>query len=711
MGSLGLRKLFFLLAVIYASLPAVAATKHVQVGNIFFTDVASGTSNPAITTINVGDTIEWDWVANGGTHTTTSGTCQGEGCSPDGLWNNPVTQQNPTFSRTFNTPGTFTYYCIPHLVEMQGTVIVTADFTVSISNSTGGNVGGPIFPSQQTVFDGNLVATIGFNSPVSLSCQPGSTALPSPCTPAPASATPDFPFTVTAGANTPGHYSFAVQGVGGGITRSFLDVNFDVVDFGIAAPSPSSVTVFSQPASASTSTSTTVTLSAAGSLPDSVTLVCDTNTLPPGATCNFTPPGQYNPTASAPVNVNVSITVPAATIANDYNVVLDATSDTNAGTVTKTQGLLLRVVQFAASAFMPGTVTIGAGNISTAATTNLNGSANFTGSGTVALACTAGLPSGGTCSFSPAIVSNFPSNSSVNAFVPFNTPMQSPTLTITATGNLNGASAMQTQSLTLIVPAPDFSLGTPSPATVNMVNNSFSQPVTVLLTPTNLVGVVTPSCGGSMPSGVSCIFSPSTFVNVQGQPASFIVIFAANAANGAIAGSYPGITINADATINGTPIFHNVALTQLNIMSPGVSTTIASSLAAVNSVTNAALTNVGDPNLTITATVDNSGNTYSAAVWQVNFSNPVILVVSSNPNCSQVLPTAISCNIGDIPAVNGNHYSFKVIPLFERSVVATSVVTSPTVGSINLTGNSAAAPAVQIRLRPLARKGLIPKAP
>ncbi|HTD21014.1 MAG TPA: plastocyanin/azurin family copper-binding protein, partial [Terriglobales bacterium] len=592
---------------------ATAATKHVQVGEIFFKDIESNTINPAITTINVGDTVEWDWIGGttGGTHSTTSGSCPGGICSPDGIWGSPV-QFEGSFSYTFNTAGTFTYYCIPHGSEMTGTVIVTSDFTVSISDPTGGNVGGPIFPSQETMFDGNVVATSGFNNPISLSCQPGATALPSPCSPSPASAPPGFSFTITAGANTPGHYSFAAQGTGGGLTHSFPNLNFDVVDFGIAAPSPSSVTAFSQPASTSTSSSTTVTLTAVGSLPDLVTLACEPNTLPGGsmggASCNFAPPGPYSPTASVPITVSVSIiNVPAATPAQDYNVLLDAFSDTNAGGVTKTQPLTLQVVQFAA--FTPGTITIGAGNISNAATTHFTGSANFTGS--VALACTAGLPPGGACSFSPAIVSSLPSSPSVTASVPFNTPVQSPTLTVTATGNSGGTSAMQTQSLTLNVPAPDFSLGTPSPATVNMVNNSFSQPVTVLLTPTNLAGTVTPSCG-SLPTGVSCIFSPPTFVNVKGQPTSFGVIFAAN---GATASSYAGITINADVTINGTPISHNVALTQLNITTPGTSTTITSSLAAVNSVTNAALINVGDPNLAISATVNNSGSTYSAAVW------------------------------------------------------------------------------------------------
>src|SRR5260370_2252157 len=354
--SLGLRKLLFVSAVLCVSASATAATKHVNTGNIFFTDVSSNTSNPAITTINVGDTVEWDWV--NGTYTVASGTCAGSSCSPDGLWDSGEFLFPHTFSRTFNAPGTFTYYCKPHLVEMQGTVIVInpADFTVAVSDSSGGNVGGLIFPRQQTVFEGNVAASNGFNSVVSLSCQPGATALPSPCSPAPVSAAPDFSFTITAGAATPGHYSFAAQGTGGGLTHSFPNLNFDVVDFGIAAPSPASITAFSQ-SSSTISTSTTVTLTAVGSLPDLVTLACDKSTLPGGlmgsATCNFAPPGPfYNPTAGAPVTVTVSITVPAATAAHEYNWLLDATSDTNAGSVTKTQPITLHIVTFVAAAFV-----------------------------------------------------------------------------------------------------------------------------------------------------------------------------------------------------------------------------------------------------------------------------------------------------------------------------------------------------------------------
>ncbi len=243
--SLGLRKLLFGWAIICVPvISANAAIKHVTVGaGIIFKDVSSGTSNPAVTTIFVGDTVEWDW--QGGGHTSTSGTCSGGSCSADGLWTTPV-MGSGSFSRTFNTPGTFHYFCIPHQAAMQGTVIVTLppDFSISISNPSGGTIGGPIFPSQQTTFNGNILSFNGYNNMVTLSCQPGGSATPSPCTPNPASAVAPFLFTIMAGAATPGHYDFNAQATDGTLTHTATGLNFDVVDFDISAPSPSSLTTF-----------------------------------------------------------------------------------------------------------------------------------------------------------------------------------------------------------------------------------------------------------------------------------------------------------------------------------------------------------------------------------------------------------------------------------------------------------------------------------
>jgi len=109
----------FLLAVLAVALSAAAqgATAQVSVTSNRFTDSASGNST---TTINPGDSVTWTF--NGGTHTTTSGTCN-PGCTPAPGWDSG-TKSSGTFSHTFPTAGNFPYYCIIHGSMMQGTIVV-----------------------------------------------------------------------------------------------------------------------------------------------------------------------------------------------------------------------------------------------------------------------------------------------------------------------------------------------------------------------------------------------------------------------------------------------------------------------------------------------------------------------------------------------------------------------------------------------------------
>jgi plastocyanin len=106
-----------------------AGTIHVvnigQVGNSF-TDTVSGTNQ---TTIHVGDTVKWVWMAS--YHSTTSGICTGGGpgyaaksCDADGKWESNIQNMSATFSKTFNTAGTYKYFCDVHLDSMIGTVVV-----------------------------------------------------------------------------------------------------------------------------------------------------------------------------------------------------------------------------------------------------------------------------------------------------------------------------------------------------------------------------------------------------------------------------------------------------------------------------------------------------------------------------------------------------------------------------------------------------------
>jgi plastocyanin len=72
---------------------------------------------PSAKTVAVGATVQWQW--NGGTHNVTWVTSSGSGDSP--------TQSSGTYSRTFNTAGTYAYYCTLHGTPtsgMRGSIVV-----------------------------------------------------------------------------------------------------------------------------------------------------------------------------------------------------------------------------------------------------------------------------------------------------------------------------------------------------------------------------------------------------------------------------------------------------------------------------------------------------------------------------------------------------------------------------------------------------------
>ncbi len=109
-----------------------AATVNVNVGNFFF--------SPNSVTINEGDTVHWIWV--GGTHSTTSGSCPGGNCTPDGTWDSGG-KSGGSFDHTFASAGTFNYFCSVHLASMTGKVIVrsTAPAPLSAGSSASVTVG------------------------------------------------------------------------------------------------------------------------------------------------------------------------------------------------------------------------------------------------------------------------------------------------------------------------------------------------------------------------------------------------------------------------------------------------------------------------------------------------------------------------------------------------------------------------------------------
>jgi plastocyanin len=95
---------------------SLAADQTVDVGDNFFED-ADDTPGDNVTTINVGDTVTWEWLS-GALHTITA---------DDGSFDTGF-QSGGTFQRTFNTAGAFGYHCqlhgAPGAGSMFGTIIV-----------------------------------------------------------------------------------------------------------------------------------------------------------------------------------------------------------------------------------------------------------------------------------------------------------------------------------------------------------------------------------------------------------------------------------------------------------------------------------------------------------------------------------------------------------------------------------------------------------
>ena len=101
--------------VIFYPKAASAATVDVTVGpngDLVF--------SPSSVTIHPGDQVRWTWSSSG--HSTTSGS-PGQ---PNGIWDSGIHNAGATFTRTFNSTGTFPYYCTPHggCCAMVGTVTV-----------------------------------------------------------------------------------------------------------------------------------------------------------------------------------------------------------------------------------------------------------------------------------------------------------------------------------------------------------------------------------------------------------------------------------------------------------------------------------------------------------------------------------------------------------------------------------------------------------
>lgn len=182
-----LRTLLAVAAALGLSASASAQTTH-------FVDLNSVTFSPEDLVIDVGDTVQWDWVV--GFHNVVSGV---NGIHDGAFQSGAPVPPPATFSLTFDQafldanprPGNFyEYYCIIHLPGMVGTIKVRTDEitgSATFRNDAGGTnpsvytalnaptPGGTFMAAIDTTFQPGAVGAflVGYGSPLELPTQYG----------------------------------------------------------------------------------------------------------------------------------------------------------------------------------------------------------------------------------------------------------------------------------------------------------------------------------------------------------------------------------------------------------------------------------------------------------------------------------------------------------------------------------------------------------
>jgi hypothetical protein len=123
-----IKKLPFILLLMLASGLASQNTQTITI-DWSFNSIPSASGNAKSSrTIEVGDTVTWNWYS-GGSHNVKSNPNSNES------FESQFFTQGGTFSKTFTSVGTNDYVCTPHASIMFGTITVVAEGVLSISDA------------------------------------------------------------------------------------------------------------------------------------------------------------------------------------------------------------------------------------------------------------------------------------------------------------------------------------------------------------------------------------------------------------------------------------------------------------------------------------------------------------------------------------------------------------------------------------------------
>ena len=260
------------------------------------------------------------------------------------------------------------------------------------------------------------------------------------------------------------------------------------------------------------------TLTAKGGYASPVNLSC-TGAAP--STCTLQPT-HATPTAT--------YTLTAGGLVGDYSFNAHAVG-TDGNAITRDATVTLHVVDFNLTAPSPNSLSVAQGGTSGASTFQVTAAGSF--AGTVTLSCSAGLPSGAACGFSPSSSVNPTSSSPVTVTLTVTaaagTPLGGPKI-VTLAATVAGAPSAKTQTfwLTVTGPAPDFAIAvtaTPN-ATVAGQNVTWNGTLTAV---NGYSGSVHLTCTAGAPG--TCGIVPSTVTPMAGGAAFAVTL--GNATTGA----------------------------------------------------------------------------------------------------------------------------------------------------------------------------------
>jgi hypothetical protein len=411
-------------------------------------------------------------------------------------------------------------------------VNAVADYQLAISNTPQ-----TAFPNQTAIFNGTAASINGYASSVTLSCVAGSTPPPSSCIVSPATLTPSSSATFTVNASgATGVYNFNVQGVGSDSnqTTHMVPLSLNVVSFALTTPTPSNVTV----PRGTTSSPVSYEVTAAGTFNQSVTVSCTLTDPIPNATCALTPGTTVNPTASNPVKMTASVTVPSTAPTGNYQVTIQATTAGAPASITTSFTITVTTNPDFALSEPTSFPEVIFGTTGTSGPISITSQDGFNGTVTLSCPTTYGA---GSCSVSPTTVNSYPATANL---IINGTSFAAGSYSLSVTGT----SASTTHSVSVPFNVGDYAItGT---QTLSLTPAAQGTANLVLTSIYFYTGMINASCDASALSGAQCTLSPANPIALTADGSANLSVII-NVPNNAATGQY-NINIKTQ-DVNGVP--------------------------------------------------------------------------------------------------------------------------------------------------------------